>query len=350
MVARTHFTVAVLLIAAAPVAAEEKLPTPADVRKAVEKSLPYLEEEGLAWMERRSATNPTGCVSCHRVAFMVWSHDEARRRGFAVDADKVEKWTAWALERMTARGKEGGGLDTMSQMILARDPAAPWTDKPAAKREGSDHFLTLWENIVERQRADGSWPPEGQLTSPAEVTTGWAILALASRDGKGKTSATSRERALAFLEKTKPDDSTEALLLRFLVERRFGKPERAAELRKELLGRQNTDGGWAYRNGGKESDAFAAGQVLYALSEAGLDGSDPIVRRAWKFLVSTQSRNGSWIVPTSAIHVGKGQKTTEAWIRKTDEVYTYWGSGWATIGLLRTLPAKGTEKEQRKKD
>lgn len=339
MLPRTLFLIAVLLGLAVPVGAEEKLPTSADVRKTIEQSLPYLEAGGLTWMERRSSTNTTGCVSCHRVAFMIWSHDEARRRGFSVDARKIAQWTAWSLERMLARGKEGGGLDTMSQMILARDPSIPWPDKPAAKREGVDHIQTLWENIVERQKEDGSWSPEGQLTSPAEITTRWAILALASRDGRGEASAKSRERALTSLNKTEPDGSTEALLLRFLVERRFGKRARADEFRKELLGRQNADGGWAYQQGAKASDAFATGQTLYALSEEGLDGGNPAVRRAWQFLLSTQRKDGSWLVPTSAIHVGKGQRTDAAWIKKTDEIYTYWGSGWATIGLLRTLPA-----------
>jgi hypothetical protein len=27
--------------------------------------------------------------------------------------------------------------------------------------------------------------------------------------------------------------------------------------------------------------------------------------------------------------------------QKTNEIYTYWGSGWNTIRLLRTLPATG---------
>jgi hypothetical protein len=249
MLVRTLFVAMVLSGAAGLAGADEKLPTPADVRKAVERSLPYLEAGGLSWMERRGPANTNGCVSCHRVAFMIWGHDEARRRGFPVDAKKVEEWTDWSLERMLARGKEGGGLDTMSQMILARGPA-PWPDKSAAQRKRAEQFQTLWENIVERQKADGSWPPEGQLTSPPEVSTRWALLALASRDG-GEASAKSRERASAFLAKSEPDGSTEALLLRLLVERRFGKPARATELRKELLGRQNPDGGWAYQQGGK---------------------------------------------------------------------------------------------------
>src|SRR5262245_17051702 len=110
-----------------------------------------------------------------------------------------------------------------------------------------------------------------------------------------------------------------------LVERRFGAADRAGQLRKELLGRQNADGGWSYRKEISSSDAFATGQVLYALSDEGIAGDAPAIRRAWLFLVQTQNKDdGSWTVPTSAIHVGKGQKTTEAWIRRTDEIYTYW--------------------------
>jgi hypothetical protein len=224
-----------LLVVVAPVGAEETLPTPADVRKAVERSLPYLEAGGVSWMAKRGPANTTGCVFCHRVAFMIWSHNEARRRGFAVDGKKIDEWTAWSLEKMLARGKEGGGLDTMSQMILARDSSVRWPDKPVVERKGAENIQTLWEYVAVRQKDDGSWSPEGQLTSPAEVTTRWAILALASRDGSGAASAKNRERALAFLKKVQPDGSTEAVLLRLLVERRFGMPARAAELRTELL-------------------------------------------------------------------------------------------------------------------
>jgi squalene-hopene/tetraprenyl-beta-curcumene cyclase len=63
-----------------------------------------------------------------------------------------------------------------------------------------------------------------------------------------------------------------------LVERRFGQADRADVAQKELLGRQNADGGWAWRQGGA-SDAFATGQALYALRECGLSvDAAPIAR------------------------------------------------------------------------
>src|SRR5207237_1376408 len=68
-----------------------EIPDAAQVRKAVARSLPFLEKEGLAWMAQRK------CIACHHGPFLLWSHNEARRRGFAVDAKKVAAWTDQAL-------------------------------------------------------------------------------------------------------------------------------------------------------------------------------------------------------------------------------------------------------------
>ena len=48
--------------------------TEEEVRQAIERSLPYLAREGESWMEER------GCVSCHHVPLMIWSHNEAQAR------------------------------------------------------------------------------------------------------------------------------------------------------------------------------------------------------------------------------------------------------------------------------
>src|SRR4051794_5908249 len=86
--------------------------------------------------------------------------------------------------------------------------------------------------------------------------------------------------------------------------------------------------------GGRAERRLPTGQVLYALGVTGRDGQDPSVRRAWGYLLASQAEDGSWAVPTAAISVS----TRPPRVSRTDEVYTYWGTAWATIGLLRTLP------------
>src|SRR5882724_1176197 len=59
------------------------------VRDAVSRSLPFLEKEGVAWMEGH------GCMSCHHVPFLLWSHRSAQAQGFTVDSQKLAKWDEW---------------------------------------------------------------------------------------------------------------------------------------------------------------------------------------------------------------------------------------------------------------
>src|SRR5215467_14784267 len=82
---------AVLLASSGLARGEDNGPKAAEVRKAVERSLPFLEEKGVAWIKER------GCVTCHQTAFLIWTHNEAARRGFPVDRRKVNEWTSWAL-------------------------------------------------------------------------------------------------------------------------------------------------------------------------------------------------------------------------------------------------------------
>src|ERR1700722_5194768 len=94
--------------------------TAADVRQAVERSLPYLETEGLNWMKERK------CMSCNTVTFMLWSHNEARARGIKVDVKKLDDWTTWSVN------------DSFKQRnwfkLAEPNPKAPKTDLPEAIR------------------------------------------------------------------------------------------------------------------------------------------------------------------------------------------------------------------------
>jgi len=340
-----------------PTRADAAAPTDVDVRGTIERGLAFLEKGGVAWMKERA------CASCHHVPFLLWSHNEARVRGFGVDGEKLGAWTNWALADTLARdpGDEGEGLETLAQLILGRDRESAWRRPPTRHHQTVDPYETLWRLVLDKQKQDGSFPSEGQRAFPADVSSSWALLALASRDSvpapenskAGKriglgTDVTSklkrfeerypsaREKALAFLESNPPDDSTEALALRLLVPTRDSM--RTPLAHSELLARQRPDGGWAYLKDGEPSDAFATGLALYALTAASQKPDDRVVTAARRFLQKSQRPEGDWLVSSRSIHRAD---VADDYRARTDEIYGYWGTGWATIGLIHTLPALG---------
>jgi hypothetical protein len=120
--------------------------------------------------------------------------------------------------------------------------------------------------------------------------------------------------------------------MRLLVQQRLGKP--AGEIRpllESLLGRQNADGGWS-QSKTMMSDAFATGLALYVLSGQKGEGVEKAVRRAQAFLAGTQRPDGSWPMASRAAEpTGPGPAGDLRPIR-------FFGSAWATIGLVRSSP------------
>jgi squalene cyclase len=139
----------------------------------------------------------------------------------------------------------------------------------------------------------------------------------------------SREKAAEWLAATEPTGTTQATAYRLLVAVQ-GKDW--AEARQQaidgLLTRQNEDGGWGQLDDAA-SDAYATGQVLYVLSLAGVPSNHDAVVRGVSFLVSTQTEDGSRPM-TRHSHPGVTPSDFKIPI-------VYFGSAWATLGLLRSV-------------
>jgi Prenyltransferase and squalene oxidase repeat len=370
--------------------ASQSFPGNEQVRRAVERSLPYLEKVGVAWMRDHE------CSSCHNVTFLVWSHNEAAARGFDIDRKKLAEWTKWSLaetlsdrfwfklrpraldalradglpEPLLAKlkplegktyttrqeylhaleeavGKEsletnkdrllkyaalpnnGGGPDTLSQLLLGQEPSINHADEKS--------YAAIHSLLLEWQEPDGSWQAQGQLPAMKwsgesemhEATTMWSILALSRSNTLDRARIHSRERALESLKKAAPGITLQSLALHLIIAEKFGELARKDDLLKELLGRQQPDGGWAWVKDNSGSDAFSTGQALYSLAFSGHRANGPAVRRACDFLLRTQDKDGSWHTPQGFINTR----------RRGLNVYDYWGTAWATIGLLQTLPS-----------
>ncbi|HWA97404.1 MAG TPA: prenyltransferase/squalene oxidase repeat-containing protein [Pirellulales bacterium] len=372
-------------------------PSPDDVRAAVARSLPFLEREGLAWMRenacmtchqipmmawsantarrhdlpiddakvdrwnewavnnalKRAVYYNLATEALEALAADGWSDEELkvleplkdRRFVFEQDfrdalADKLPaEFVAAhgeALLKCAAKPKQGGagGGENNQYTALLLCGALGMSDAAAPTRS------MVVEALVKRQNQDGSWPIASQFAAQRrpkdesiEVATRWALVALTDLPEGPASAEPAMSKARDWLAKPSPASTTETVMLRAMVAERRGEKQVSASLADELLALQHADGGWSWLKDGATSDPLTTGQVLYGLAYLGRDGSDPAIRRAWRYLVNTQAADGRWPQTRDVISTAKKKDS-----KPGDAVYTYWATGWAAVGLLETLP------------
>lgn len=377
----------------------------AAVRDAVSASLPYLEKEGVAWMEGH------GCMSCHHVPFLAWSHRSAQAQGFTVDARKLAEWDEWTrkdslanrnlytlrpydlgraeaatlpmavkdkLKPLVARqfqteaeflaeltplltedelkshratvlkisertvdifDRVGGGLEALGPLLIASQGAESVLTQP----EFRDGVIDLMSQI---QLADGSWTPGGQfsgmrrwtLSTSNQTTTMWTTLMLAAYDTPDPRRSESIRKAIAFQRQQTPNpENREWLAMKLWFERQFGLAEDVAKSRQELLDARNEDGAWGWEKG-VPSDALTTGLATYVLAKVQAGDDATVFRDARKWLLASRQSDGSWLTPARNFTNTADPER----LKVRDEIYHYWGTAWAVIGLLETLGKSGS--------
>jgi hypothetical protein len=316
----------------------EATPATNEARRAVEKGLVFLVKDAAIWREKKT------CATCHHGTMTVWALSEAKSRGYAVAPETLADLVKWTKDRVLEgvdkpRDKRAGWnmVNTSGLFLAAMAQAVPKQEAVSA-----DELKRIAGQLVRHQESDGSWawsiaPPANRFPpvfESDEVATLLAYLALESHvpaDAKEKSEVRdSRGKAVAWLAKTKPADTTQAAAFRLLVKVRAGGP--AKDYTKDLdefLGLQNKDGGWG-QLASMPSDAYATGQALYMLSLVGVKNDRAEVRRGVAFLVAGQRTDGSWPMTPRAQPGAKPATNTVPII--------YFGSAWATLGLLRSVP------------
>jgi len=302
----------------------------AEVRAAIERSLPFVEAGGVAWIEERK------CVSCHRVGVMTWALGEAAARGFPVEAAKLDEWIDWSLAKSLAENEMTGepagstNLDGVAQLLLGRKPGAADAARNASYRE----LVTL---LVDGQRDDGSWKPAGQLpgqkrpqAETESVSTIWNTLALMRNGESTVATQAAVERSAKRVADASGGESTEWYATRLLLATENNNDDVVVERARcveQLSAKRNEDGGWGWITG-DASDALGTGLAIYALRQAGMPSDDPVIQSGLRFLLDSQQDDGSWPVR------GTKEKKKDG----IEETATYWGTAWATIAMLETLP------------
>lgn len=344
---RSHFYTCVgllafgfLAVAAGPVRADPSvaLPTAQLARRAAERGLHFLQQDAAQWRKDHQ------CATCHHGTMTVWALSEASSQGYAVAADTFAAMIKWTRDGQLARidlprdKRPGWSMVNTSALYLSLMALSV----PKQGAIAADELKRIAGHLLRHQEADGSWAwssaPAKNRPPPVfesdEVATLLGYLALGPHvpvDPKEKSEVRdARAKAAAWLAQTTPTDTTQAAALRLLVRVRAGEPATTRQAATDqFLARQNKDGGWGQlRN--VPSDAYATGQALYVLRLAGVQSDREEVQRAVRFLVEAQKEDGSWPMKRRG-HPG---------VTPSDYIVpiTYFGSAWATLGLMRTVP------------
>ena len=370
---------------------------PGSVRLAVTRCLPFMEKEGLAWMKSQgcvschqipmmiwsfNATQRQGFVvegnkigewneralkdtfagnfifklpekaladllqagaSESEVTRLRWMKDREFLRGGdfwqavaeQLAAEPAPKLKEQILKAATKPGLCGAAGDGETAIFAALLP----TGITAATKVPRQAQTILLDALVRARQKDNLWQASAQFygmnrsrEETNAVNSGWIVLSLDHFDPLPEPLASARDRALAAIKAQPPGASTEWTLVRLMLAHREGESRQEAEWLDKLWRLQRPDGGWAFRSESPCSDALTTGQVLYGITTAGQKLSTAPLQRAIRYLLQAQKEDGSWEVPWINFNKENNKDHT-----KGTKIFSYWGSGWALIGLLKTL-------------
>jgi squalene cyclase len=191
-----------------------------------------------------------------------------------------------------------------------------------------------------RQAEDGRWkirahrpPLEFSAISLTAVTMRvlQAYAPPAQRDQYAKSIAA----GAGWLAAAQPRDTEESTFKVLGLVWANSSPQAIAQPAAALAKLQRPDGGWSQLPT-LPSDAYATGQALVALQEAGMKATDSVYESGVRFLLRTQLADGSWFVKS---RVESFQPYFESGFpHGHDQWISAAGTSWAIAALALTQP------------
>lgn len=319
--------------------AEPESASSAQLKSAVDKSLPWLVAGSKGVLDHSRK-----CFMCHNQAMPVFALVEARRRGFAIDEEHLQKQlehTAVFLKGNEARYKEGkgqGGAADMAGYALWTLDVGGW--KPDETTGAVVEYFLKYQSDKDHWSSVSNRPPSEASQFTATYVSLRSLQAFKTKETEERI-AERFSKVREWLVKAEAKDCEDRVFhLRSL--KIAGAPaEEVAKAKDALLKTQRADGGWAQLDN-LDSDAYATGSALVALHESGgLPTSDAAYQKGLRFLLNDQLDDGSWFVQSRS-------KPFQPYFESgyphgNDQFISIAASGWATLAMLLALPEREPE-------
>lgn len=263
-------------------------------------AIPDAVERALAMVEKQSHTfiRTAGCNSCHSQDLPSAVAAYARSRGLRAPREipQLPQSMMPPPERLMDLNIVGAASTAWELFDFGMNgvPRNDYTD--AAVRV-----------IKAFQQPEGNWSSNEGRRPPmnAGEYQGAALAIYAIKTygptGDEASSAQAVARAAAWLEQSTPQSTQDRAFHVLGLAWATPGSEVAHRAARGLAAMQRPDGGWSQMPT-MESDAYATGQVLYALhAGGGMAVTDPAYRKGIDFLLRTQAADGTWHVKSRAI-------------------------------------------------
>jgi hypothetical protein len=304
-----------------------------EIRAAVGRSLPLLEKTA------REFTRQRDCFSCHHQTLPLLALTLAEKKGFAVSREELQEqiaWTAKFLKRNEERYREGKGTggqaDTAGYGLWALESGGY---SPDSMTEAVTEYLLLRHKDRDHWQRTSRRPP----TEASDFTTTFlaiqGLVRFASPAQKERADGRIAQARQWLIDSAPQDTEDHVFRLRGLQVATADELHVAGAAR-QLLERQRDDGGWAQLDG-MDSDAYATGSALAALSQAGgIPVGDARYQRGLRFLLGCQLDDGSWHVATRSKPVQ--QYFESGFPHGADQFISVSATGWSAVALALALP------------
>jgi ankyrin repeat protein len=315
----------------------------AQIRDAVNRSLPILQRSAADFVAQRS------CVSCHHNILSILTLDSARGRGFAIDTKILT-----AVEDKTFRElRSPNALDNAIQATTLNDPTPNDSYLLMAANDAGvkpDLTLAVYARRLVKWQRDGHWitsdfrPPHSSSAFMATATAIRAIQAYMPEESRAERDASVRS-ARKWLIENRPVSTEDAAFRLMGLIWAVAAADEIEGAARDLTAMQKPNGGWPQLPS-YEPDAYSTGEALVALKQAGGLGVNNYTRGI-RFLLSTQVKDGTWRVRTRMISPAE---ISPKYFRTgfpygKDEFISYAGTCWAVMALLTALPTASVNAE-----
>lgn len=305
----------------------------ARVRAAASRAVAVLQKMGEAWK--------APCFSCHHQALPYMAYEVARRHGVPVKENSAQRTAT----------RDFGQLRSLDSSVQDHNLIDPSFSEGyfilAARAAGVTPSVSTGafaQRIARQQRADGHWatfdgrpPHSASLIASTAIAAGSVAAYLPPQLARERAKALGR--AHAWLMAAKAEESEDFAFQ--LLGLKWTSPEaNVGPVAEQVLRLQRADGGWA-QHARAASDAYATGQILYALAETrAMRPTDAAYQRGIEYLLKTRTREGVWRVSTriqTAVPVNP--KYFESGLPYGhDQFVSTAAVAWAVMALAKALP------------